>query len=61
MKRIQFAVTDEEYEVMFRYARHKRYHCVGHLALFALERYIRAYPISDEDRMLGLNLDEIGK
>ena len=59
MKRIQFAVTDEEYEVMSRYARHKRYHCVGHLALFALERYIRAYPLCDEDREFGLHLDKM--
>ena len=47
MKRIQFSVTDEEYEQMLAYALHKRYACVGHMALYCLEHYMRQYPAED--------------
>lgn len=61
MKRISFSVPDDEYLQLVRYADKKRYHKIGHLARFCMERYIRQYPEFDGDRGIGIQLSNLGK
>ncbi len=61
MKRISFSVPDDEYQQLARYTDKKRYHKIGHLARFCMERYIRQYPEFDGDREIGIQLSNFGK
>ena len=61
LKQIKFYVTPEAFAIMAVCARRKSYHKIGEFARFTLEQYIRRYAENEEEREIGLHLEEIGK